>query len=76
MITDIFMGAKKLSQRQNRIKLFIYLPDLASGIGIFKQFVNKTFQTQVYNVESPGTRAPGLTPDWQNLMLDTAITSL
>ncbi|MDH3798541.1 MAG: hypothetical protein OES70_07870, partial [Desulfobacterales bacterium] len=60
----------------NRIVLFIYLPDLASAIGIFKQFVNKTFQTRVYNVELPGTHAPGLTQDWQNLMLDTVITSL
>jgi len=33
------MGAQNPFQLINRIKLFIYLPDLASAIGIFKQFV-------------------------------------
>ena len=40
------------------------------------KFVDKTFKMEVYSIVSPASRMPGLTPNFQNLMLDIEITSL
>ena len=37
------------------------------------KFVNKTFQVEVYSYVWSASHESGLTPNWQNLMLDTVI---